>query len=73
LGVPADDTDNNTAIFASAHGFPELDPLVLELCASAGLPAWADPMLEEFAALLVVSRPIGVPALGCPPTTATAS
>jgi hypothetical protein len=48
---------NNATTTASAFCFPELDPLVLEQCSSAGTPAWVNPMLEELVASLVMSHP----------------
>lgn len=44
---------------AATRCFLEPDPLVLELYANAGPPTWVDPMLKEFTASLVVSRPVG--------------
>ena len=71
LGAPAGCTDNASTA-AAALCFFEPDPLVLELCASSGSPAWVDPMLEELATSLVVNL-VGVPAPRCPPTSAVAS
>jgi len=57
---------------AAALCFFEPDPLVLELCACSGSPTWVDPMLEELATSLIVNL-VGVPAPGCPPTSAVSS
>jgi hypothetical protein len=70
--VPANYDDDDAAVPAT-HCFPEPDSLALELCACAGSPAWVDPMLEELAALLIVSRSVGALAPGCSPTMAAAS
>ena len=53
----ADYTDN-AATSATTLCFPEPDPLVLAMCASAGPPAWVVSfalMLEELVTLLIVS------------------
>lgn len=55
---------------AATRCFPELDPLVAMLCEGAGPPAWVDPMLDELAASLVMSRPTGAPVHGSPSTPA---
>ena len=65
-GAPADHADN-AATSTAALCFPEPDLLALALCASAGPPAWVvsfDPMLEELATSLVVSRPMEHQRLG---------
>ena len=64
---------DNAASFATALYFLEPNPLALALCASAGPPAWVvsfDPMLEELAASLVVSRPMRAATPECLPATA---
>ena len=63
-GAPADHTDN-APTSTTALSFPEPDPVALALCVSAGPPALVisfDPMLEELAASLVVSRPMSAAA-----------
>jgi hypothetical protein len=54
MDAPAASADNTTtSTVADCLHVP--DPLVLELCVSTGTHEWVDPMLEEFAASLVVS------------------
>ena len=75
MGAPIDHADN-AATSTTALCFLEPDPLVLALCASAGPPAWVisfDPMLEDLAASLVMSRPASEPVPGCQPTLEAAS
>lgn len=45
----------------------------MELCTTAGLPAWVDPMLDELAASLVVSRTTGATTPRCPSAPSTAA
>jgi hypothetical protein len=72
VAVPTDHT-NNATISAVVHCFPKPDPLLLELCASAGPPTWVDPVLEEIVVSLVVSQPAGAPVTGGSLALATAS
>jgi hypothetical protein len=58
MGASIDHNDS-VATSAATLCFLKPDPLVLELCASTGPPAWVDLMLEEFAALLIVCRSTG--------------
>ena len=48
MGAPTDNVDNKAATSTSSHRFPKPYLLVLELCASAGLPTWVDSMEMEF-------------------------
>jgi len=67
MGAPAGYASDATASTV-ARGFLEPDPLAEELCEGAGPPIWlvsVDPMLDELAASLVVSRPAVTPAPGC--------
>ena len=59
MAAPADHSDNG-AVSTAAH--LELDPLLLELGASVGPPAWVDPTLEELVTSFIMSWPAGVPA-----------
>ena len=71
-GTPADNATSSATILC----FLEPDPLALALCASTGPPVWVgsfDPMLEELAASLVVSRPMSAATPECLPTQATAA
>lgn len=72
MDVPTDFVDNATTS-ATAHYLHAIDPLVLEMCVSAGHHEWDDPMLEELVASLVVSQPVGAPTPRCLPATVTAS
>lgn len=56
MGAPAG-YDDSAAAAAVARCIPKPDPLAMELCACAcaGPPMWVDLMLEELAALLVVT------------------
>ena len=70
-GAPADHADRAPTSTA-ALSFPEPDPVALALCVSAGPPALVisfDPMLEELAASLVVSRPMRAATPECLPAT----
>jgi len=53
--------------------FKESDPLAVALCEGAGPPIWVDPMLDELAASLVVSRSAGAQAFERPSTLTSAS
>ena len=64
MDVPIDYADYAAT---TTHYLHEPDPLVLELDASSGPLAWVDPMLEEFASSLVVSRPAEHRCLGARP------
>ena len=71
MGAPADHADKAPTSTA-ALSFPEPDPVALALCVSAGPPALVisfDPMLEELAASLVVSRPVRAATPECLPAT----
>ena len=71
MGAPADHADRAPTSTA-ALSFPELDPLVLAMCVSAGPPALIisfNPMLEELAASLVMSRPMRAATPECLPAT----
>jgi hypothetical protein len=75
MGAPVDYTGDASASTA-ARCFLEPDPLAEALCVGAGPPAGLvliDPMLDELAASLVVSRPAVAPALGCLHAAATVS
>ena len=70
LGAPVDCADH-AAPTAAALYFLEPDTLGSELCVSVEAPTWVDPMLEELAASLVVSRLAGAKAAGCPSASVT--
>ena len=70
LGAPVDCADH-AAPTAAALYFFEPDTLGLELCVSVEAPTWVDPMLDELAASLVVSRLAGAKATGCPSASTT--
>ena len=68
MGVPADNATSSATILC----FLEPDPLALALCASTGPPAWVvsfNLILDELAALLVVSRPMRAATPECLPAT----
>ena len=66
-------TTGNVATSTIARCSQESDPLVVALREGARPPVWVDPMLDELAASLVVSRSTGAPALWRPFTQTTAS
>ena len=71
MGAPANHADKAPTSTA-ALSFPEPDPVALALCVSAGPPALVisfDPMLEELAASLVMSRPMRAATHECLPAT----
>jgi hypothetical protein len=57
VGATVDHVCEAATSFAD-RSFVEPDPLMFEVCMSAGPPAWVGPMLEEFVASLIVSRPV---------------
>jgi hypothetical protein len=71
----ARDYADNATTSSATLCFPKPYLLALALCTSVGPPIWVvsvDPMVEELAASLVMSRPTRAPVPGCLPTQAVA-
>ena len=66
MGAPVDTNDASPS--TATRRFLELDPLAKTLCVGVGPPTLlvsVDPILDELAASLVVSRPAVTPATEC--------